>query len=108
MELVKAGRRHMLPPVYAQAGAVVADVRAVRASRADLKLRNCEEALQIDPVVGKWIQLAQIAAICSHQHVLEDEGRGVFFGGAAPMAARRLIKQGSQGARSHQTTRIKR
>jgi hypothetical protein len=45
---------------------------AVRTSGAGLKLFNYEEALKVGPMVDKWVQLAQIAALGSHPHVLED------------------------------------
>jgi hypothetical protein len=45
----------------------------IRASRAEFKLYNYEEALKVDPLVGKWIQLAQTAALGSNPYILEDE-----------------------------------
>jgi hypothetical protein len=65
MELVKTGRQHTLPEEYEQIGAVTASSCAARASHTELRLYNYEEALQVDPVVGKWIQLA-------HPHIPED------------------------------------
>jgi hypothetical protein len=38
----------------------------------DLKIYNYEEALKVDPQVGKWIQLAQTAALGSHPYILEN------------------------------------
>jgi hypothetical protein len=38
-----------------------------------LKLHNYEEALKVDPAVGKWIQVAQTAAMGSHPGILEDD-----------------------------------
>jgi hypothetical protein len=72
MDLVKSGRQHMLPPGDEQIGASVAELCAVRASHADLKLFNYEKAIQVDPVVGKWTRLAQRAAAGSHPYVIED------------------------------------
>jgi hypothetical protein len=45
MDLVKAGQQHTLPPDYEQIGASVAQMRGIRASRAEFKLYNYEEAL---------------------------------------------------------------
>jgi hypothetical protein len=72
MRVVKSGRHHILPPDYEQTGEATAEMCAVRASRARLKLFDYEEALQVDPSVDKLIQLAQIAARGSNPYVLED------------------------------------
>jgi hypothetical protein len=104
----------MLPPEYVFVGRSDAEMCAVRAAQPELKLFNYEEALEVDPEVGKWIQLVQSAAIDSHLYVFEDgpelakvpgphadEGGEVVEGTCTPIMARRSIKQVSQGARSH-------
>jgi hypothetical protein len=60
----------MLPPDYEQIGASVAQMCDIRASRAKFKLYNYDEALKVDPLVGKWIQFSQTAALGSHPYVL--------------------------------------
>jgi hypothetical protein len=55
MDLVKAGQQHMLPRDYEHLGASVAQLCEIRASRTEFKLYNYEEALEVDPMVGKWI-----------------------------------------------------
>jgi hypothetical protein len=72
MDLVKSGRQRMLPPNYEHIGFQTARVCAARASHPDLKLCNCVEALEADSAVGKWIQLAQTAALGFHPYILED------------------------------------
>jgi hypothetical protein len=84
MELVKIGRQYMLPPYYERGGQSMAETCTVRAAQADLKLFNYEEALQVNPEAGKWLQLSQTAALgckCiiimlsalgSRRYVLED------------------------------------
>jgi hypothetical protein len=62
----------MLPPDDEQIGAALADKCAVLASHAGLKLFNYEEALEVELNVGKWIHLAQTAALGSHPATLED------------------------------------
>jgi hypothetical protein len=52
MDLVKTCRCHMLPPEYELIGQSTAEMWAVRASQADLRLFNYKEALQADPEAG--------------------------------------------------------
>jgi hypothetical protein len=68
MDRVKTGQQHMLPPGDEHLRSSVAQSCEIRASRAEFKLYNYEEALE----VGKWIQLAQTAALDSRPYVLED------------------------------------
>jgi hypothetical protein len=58
MDLVKSGQQHTLPSEYEQIGANVAQSWETRSSRAEFNPYNYEEALEIDPKVGKWIRLA--------------------------------------------------
>jgi hypothetical protein len=44
----------------------------IRAFRAEFNLYNYEEALGVDLLVGKWIQLVHNAALGSHPYILED------------------------------------
>jgi hypothetical protein len=62
----------MLPPDDEQIGFQMASACATRASIADLKLYDCEEALQVDPAAGKWIQLAKTAAMGPRTTIQED------------------------------------
>jgi hypothetical protein len=50
----------------------MAGVSAARASYAEPRLSNYEEALKVDPAVAKWIQFAQIAPLGSYPFILED------------------------------------
>jgi hypothetical protein len=69
---VKAWQQHMFPPDYEHLGSSVAQSCEIRASRVESELYNYEEALEVDAMVGKWIQIAQTAAMCSNPYVLED------------------------------------
>jgi hypothetical protein len=62
----------MLPPDHEQIGAATAEICAVHASRAGIKLFNYEEALNVEALVDKLIRLAKIADLGSHPYVLED------------------------------------
>jgi hypothetical protein len=108
MDLVKAGQQHTLPPEYEELGASVSQSCDILGSRAEFKLYNYEEALKVDSMVGKWIQLAQTAALGSHQYVLEDRPdlpkypdptrtlEGKLDKGCTPKAARRYATPGFQ------------
>jgi hypothetical protein len=65
----------------------VAEMYAVRPAHGELKVFNYEEALKADPKVGKWIQLAQNAALGSHPYVLEE---GMDVGGCSLIEESRI------------------
>jgi hypothetical protein len=72
MVVVKAGQQDTLPLDYLHVGSTVAQTCDIRAYRAELTLYNYEEALEVDAMVAKWIQLVQTPALGAHPYILED------------------------------------
>jgi hypothetical protein len=72
MDPVKTWKHHTLPSDCEQISMAMAGVCAARASHAELRLYNDEEALKVDLSADKLKQLAQVAALGSHAYVLED------------------------------------
>jgi hypothetical protein len=118
MELVKTGKQRTFPPDYEQVGMATASMCATRASNAELRVYDYEEALETDPSVAKWIQLVQLAALASHPYLQEDGPElprfpasalilaGKFWRGSTPTAAHRSANLASVGNQEGQEARI--